>query len=622
MRIKFTVSSLSILLLSFFIGLPGQLSVVAQVDEKEKAQKELEKRQELERKTLALLDETISAAWGFKLPENRSLVLTNAAELLWTRDEKRARNMFWEALNSLNLPTSPALEDSTAKDPPSKGSTAKVATSDKVQVQNRYFAIFAARREFLRKIARRDPQLALDMLRATRQPPPPRIDATFRMPDETDLEQEIANEAAERDPKRALQIARESLARGLGFELMNLLYRLNQQSQEAGTEFAGDLIEKLQTADLTVDFRAWWLVIDLLRFSRTAQARPPEKESKQETQKRLKLSDDQRRELVEILTDAALSASVKANVLSNLSEVMPEIELFAPDRVAKLKAKMADINRTLNKDQRDSNLYDSLFENGTPEEMIKAAAKVGDDTRESLYREAIIKAVMTGKADALREFINNQIDDVSRRKSLIDSLDDEQIGAAAYLGKTEELQKLLPQVRLKEGRARAMAELAILLEKKGEHAEAVKLLDEAQALVKVDLKSDTQSNALLAFMLAYAIVEPAKAFAIIEPIVDRANDDISKLLLLDKVVKSGATKNGEIMMAQPGMSFEFEILKYGPGMVALANADFNRTKALADRFQRHELRIMARLMLAQSILRGLETSPTNTQQSNPQSQSQ
>ena len=336
--------------------------------------------------------------------------------------------------------------------------------------------------------------------------------------------------------------------------------------------------------------------------------------------KQLKLSDDQRRELVETLTDAALSVSVRADLLSSLAGAMPDIELFAPDRVAKLKAKMADIDRSLNRDQRDSKIYDSLFESGTPEEMIKAAVKVGDDTRELLYREAIMKAVMTGKADALREFINNQIDDVSRRKSLIDSLDDEQVGAAAYLGKTEELQKLLPLVRLKEERARAMAELAILLEKKGEHEEAVNLLDEAQALVKVDLKSDTQSNALLAFILAYAIVEPAKAFAIIEPIIDRANDDISKLLLLDKVVKSGATKNGEIVMTQAGMSLDFEMLKYGPGVVALANADFNRTKALADRFQRNELRVLARLMLAQSILRSLETSPANAQRSNAQSQ--
>jgi len=62
------------------------------------------------------------------------------------------------------------------------------------------------------------------------------------------------------------------------------------------------------------------------------------------------------------------------------------------------------------------------------------------------------------------------------------------------------------------------------------------------------------------------------------------------------------------------------MLKYGPGVVALANADFSRTKALADRIQRPELRILGRLLLAQSILRSLEASPTNAQQSNAQPQ--
>jgi hypothetical protein len=40
--------------------------------------------------------------------------------------------------------------------------------------------------------------------------------------------------------------------------------------------------------------------------------------------------------------------------------------------------------------------------------------------------------------------------------------------------------------------------------------------------------------------------------------------------------------------------------------VALANADFSRTKALADRFQRNELKIMARLLIAHSILQSLD----------------
>src|SRR5260370_42527105 len=129
--------------------------------------------------------------------------------------------------------------------------------------------------------------------------------------------------------------------------------------------------------------------------------------------------------------------------------------------------------------------------------MMKAATRVGEEQLGTLSQDAVIRAVMSGRADALREFNNNQIEDESRKKDLIDSLDSEQISSAVYQGKTEDLQKLLPLIRLKEQRALAMAELAILLEKKGEHEEAVKLLDEAQPLVKVDLRIETQSNAIM-----------------------------------------------------------------------------------------------------------------------------
>jgi len=87
MRIQSPHSEFSILfLLLFCLALLAPSNVAAQVDEKEKAQKELERRQELERKTLGLLDEIVAAAWSLKLPENRSFVMASAAELLWPRD--------------------------------------------------------------------------------------------------------------------------------------------------------------------------------------------------------------------------------------------------------------------------------------------------------------------------------------------------------------------------------------------------------------------------------------------------------------------------------------------------------------------------------------------------------
>lgn len=610
MRIKSPYSRfLFLLLLSFCLALLTSSYVAAQVDDKAKAQKELERRKELERKTLGLVDEIVAAAWGLKLPENRSFVLASAAELLWPRDEKRARNLYWEAFNNLGQPDGPALDDSTTRDATAKGratndGTSKRTASDQAQTLKQYYAMFGLRRDFFRRVAQRDPQLALEMLRATHLRPPAAVPDNYRLPDERDLEQEIANVAAARDPKQALQIARESLAKGVTFQLLGVLFELNRLNPEIASEFAGDLIDKLQTLNVATDVVAWRTSIELLRLSRTphdvladdARLKPYQ----------LRLSDDQKRELVELLINTALSLSANTNPSMDISEVMPEIEQFAPERVANIRTRMAETRRTQTKELREWQDYNSLVDKGTPEDLVKAGAKAGEEVRRELYQAAVMKAVMQNKADALRDFIKSNVEDESQRKSLTKLLDSNQLGWAVNRGDIEELQKLLPLIGAKEQRAEAMAAIAMVLEKKGEHEEAAKMADDALALVKVDLASQAQSNALMAVLLAYSVIDPARAFAIVEPIIDRMNDDVSRLLLLDRVVRSGAVKNGEIMMQQPGViSLDLAILKFGQGVVAMANADFNRTKTMADRFQRNELRLMARLLIAQSLLRNL-----------------
>ncbi len=611
MKSKSPHSGFSILfLLLFCLALLAPSYVAAQVDEKEKAQKELERRQELERKTLGLLDEIVASAWGLKLPENRSFVLASAAELLWARDEKRARNLYWEVFNSLGLPNDPALDDSkardaTTKDPAIKEGTSKRAASDQAQTLKQYYAMFGLRRDFFRKVAQRDPQLALEMLHATRLRPPESAEVNYHLPDERDLEQEIAQVAVARDPKQALRIARESLAKGVTFQLLGVLFDLNRMSPETATEFTGDLIDKIQTLNVATDVVAWRTSIELLRMSRTPRDVPADDAALKPYQ--LRLTDDQKRGLVELLLNATLGLSANGNPSMDIFEVMPEVEQFAPDRVSKIKAKVAETRRTLTKEEREWNDYNSLVDKGTPEDLVKAAAKAGEQVRRELYQAAVTKAIIQNKADALRDFIKSNIEDESQRNSVNKLLDENQISWAANRGDVEQLRKLLPLITLKPQRAEAMANVAMLLEKKGEHEEAAKMADDALALVKVDLASETQSNALMAVLLAYSLIDPARAFAIIEPIIDRANDDVSRLLLLDRVIRNGAAKNGEIIMQQPGViSLDFAIFKYGQGVVAMANADFNRTKATADRFQRNELKIMARLLIAQALLRNLE----------------
>ena len=73
--------------------------------------------------------------------------------------------------------------------------------------------------------------------------------------------------------------------------------------------------------------------------------------------------------------------------------------------------------------------------------------------------------------------------------------------------------------------------------------------------------------------------------------------------LLEKFgLGSGLFRNGEITL-QPGFASIGGLYgQYVKALAELARVDFDRTKSAADNFQRDEVRLMARLVIAQSVL--------------------
>lgn len=574
---------------SCLLAIAVTIAVPARASQQEK---EADKQKELDKKTLALLNDVAAGAWSLKLPENRLFIMSNAADLLWTVDEKRARTLYWDALNALNLVAGPA-----------RSTGQKLSPEERAKLAQSYLSAFELRRKLLRRIAKRDAQLALDMLRASRPVPPRHVIPEFTFPDDVQLEQGIASELAARDPAQALQIARQSLAKGLTLEVLTLLQRLNDVDSERGSQFAGEIITKIRTINLATDFHGAIVAVQLLYFSRKLDTNKQARLGGLSGLKVLNLDEEQKRSIVEQLTDVALSATVAPYVLWQVHHVMAEIEHFFPERSDAVAKKLTSFKRSMHDANRDQESQNLLIMSGAVEELVRSATTADSATRMSLYQQASVMAVAQGKSDWFREAINKQETSSDLRTQIIDSLDYHEISVAVMRKQVDELQKLLPKIRRKDERARAMAELALLLHEKGEKEEASTMLDEAATLIKTDLTDDKQTNALLTLLCAFAVVDPPKAFALAERTIDRANRQISLLLLLDKVVKSGALKKNELLLEQPQlMPIEFLVFKYGKGMAALARADFNRTRALAERFDRNELRLMAQILVLKGLL--------------------
>lgn len=563
-----------------------------QPEQQEKQQKALELKKELERKTLALLDEVIGSAVTLKVPENRALVLSSAADLLWTRDEKRARSLFIDALNNLN--------------------SVAVKFDEKMTEEQRaaYWKLAQQRKEILQMIARRDADMALDVLRASRsQTLTPRTTAKgFQQPDEDrQLEQSLAIQVAANDPKRALQMAEDNLSKGLSLELLNLLAHLNDKDTDLAGRFAADLINKLHSENLATNKEAAWLAVLLLRMGihpETTDGPAFRISSFDGVGKTpFKLDEPQVRDLLEMVTAVAVSSAPNAPIFTLLASLMPEIEKRLPERATILRRRIAENARTLDPQERMFVEYQELIQRGTVDALLEAAAKAPDKARTMLYEQAGWKALYRGDTEQARQIINDNIHNAEVRDRILESFDQVAIWNSMRKEKLDEVRQMLARIKSKDQRASVLAQFAWAAAVKKDRKLALELLGEARQLVNLKPKNDTQLYALLQVVRAYALVEPNRAFEMIESLVDQANELLSAASILSGfLLPPGMFRKGELMLPVGYSQISMQFRQFGKELAALALVNFERTKADADKFQRNETRIMARLFIAQGVL--------------------
>jgi hypothetical protein len=571
MPLRLPLKTLTLCLLLLSTAAAGQSPPPArQESEEEKAKA----RKELERKALALLDETLEGAQVLKLAENRASVRVQAADLLWPRDEKRARALFRDAAADL----------------------AALKPGDPNRGGRDYWVATQLRSQLLHTVAARDAQLALELLRESRPASEDGSNAPAGDPDaELRLEQSLTALAAGSDPKAALRLAEESLSKGVTFGVLGLLGRLSQKDPEAATKLAGKIVERLRGETAGGGREAWMVAASLLRGVLLPQTgeqiryynnipvpspRAPEKP------KPLVMEDSDVRDLADLVATAALkdsSANGAYGMMMSIRPLLPELEKRVPARAAQLRLKLAEMDKALDPRARAWAQYDSLM-GRPPEGILEEAAKAPAEMRGQLYMAAATKLFQAGEVEKARAVVNDNLRG-QEREQMLAYLDNAEVARAVERGNTDDARAVVSRVKSKERRASALAELATVYAAKGDRKTAGGLLEEARGLLDRQPDNEREVEALLEVARGYALVEPSKTFEMIDPLIDQANDMMSAAALLEKFGAGGAT-----------------YARHVKALAELARVDFDRTRQTADRFNRDEARLMARLIVARSVL--------------------
>ena len=575
---------------------------------KEQQQKAKEER---EKKALVLLEETIKEAQALKLPENRLRIQVGIADLLWSRDEKRARALFKEAMAGFD-----EIARKVDSNPPRPDAISISSGMGRYQAMaNPYSLRFVAaqlRQEITQALIPHDAKWARDFLRASRQS----VSSTEESRPYTayidlSMDLQLASQIAGSDPKEAAEIMQDNLDRDFpaGVEsVIGVMQQIQEKDHEAASKLASSILNKLR---LSSQPGMVGYALNLLMAVTRSDKKPSTGKQSASKSDALLLDEQSMKNLVTMVAEAALKNanssddededSYDSGSLMMIQSIMPQVEKYAPSLAPALRAKIAEFNKSLNPQARAWAEFASKGTEPTAEDIMNIAAKASADNREGLYEQAVQMALAKGDLDLARQITNDNLKNEGARKNLLAEIDRRALTGATTQGKLDEARQMLARVESGEDRAMFLAQLASAMAAKGDKKNALQLVNEARGLASYPPESATQFTTYIELARAAAAIDTAQSFEILESMIEQLNLLAGASAALDAFESRQQFREGEMVLKGPGSICN--MLQYwSNNLQQLAREDLDRAKLACDRFQRTEVRLMIRLSIARGVL--------------------
>ncbi len=508
---------------------------------------------ELKKEAVVLLRETAADVNTLRTLENRISFSSEIASLMWLNHEKEARAMFQTIINDfrqlLTQYNAQAIASGITVD---ADENVPFASPEKGNMSRKFFKAMNVRQQIATSLAENDAQLAFDFLTDTAQTI---TNPAFRKQiEQSDVyfQTRLLNQIAAQDPDTALKYGRKTLAKGFTHEHINLLKKIYEKDQEKGAAFGGDVVQKLKSGGITPESSYYFTMVLSLGVENL-------KKIEETSGKTPMFSEQSLREIAEVVAQEMLKQ--KTTTSYNGIETINLIEQVLPARAAQIRLG-ANGKSTSNSSSRPNAVLTTARPNQNVEKQL---------------------------------------------------MEDVQNLGAKQLSK-EERQKVVGQARkiiagIKEPTAKlfALSALASQVSTAGDKELAVQIMDEARGSVNLQPKNYQDFLQIWLLAAGYAQVDADKAFPVLEDAIFRINDTISAAVKIAEFMDTSneIIEDGEVQVGSFGGGMTRQLLR-GLGATdatirSLAKTDFARTKALTNKFDRPEARILAKML----VLRGI-----------------
>lgn len=556
------------------------------------------KNQELlKARGLALLAEVAESFSQIHLPQTRVRAQLQAAQLVWSTDEKLATRLVGDAMEGV------------------KEYIADADTNEQDYYQI-YQTAMQLRMEVVGALVPHDPEAALSFLRETRTLHSPDTQDVNQENRELQLELSVATQITAKDPKRAVQIAEESLKKGYSSSVLEIINRLRAPEPELAAKLAKEIATKLQAEKLIQNQEASNLAVGLLRVAHSPVRRyqtpigaPPPLKAESTL-----LSEQEYKDLFEKTLTEALSYNGPAgnyyspernsaqNLLNTLKSMTPEMTGYAPASVAVVEKRVVELNTPPDPQSARWQKYQEKINSSTIDESLAEVARAPREMRDQLYNQVAQKVLSLGDITRARQIVKEHISNPSQRRQALSNLDQQGINMDASRGKIEEALRGVSNLRTSKERATILSQIVNQIGPGLKRAAALDLLEQARNLVgtATRVENQEQMQALLEIARAFSRYDSKRAFEIVEPLLDQFNEMSAAALVLNGFGQE-SYQDGELVL-QNGSSVSNLANQLSVSLGTLATSNFDRAKAGADRLERPEVRITAYLAIAQQAI--------------------
>ncbi len=595
----------------------------AEEQEKEKAERE--------KNAYRLLDQLIDEAQSLRLTENRVRVQINAADMLWDRNQGRARSLFQMAAEGVA----------------DLGRNPQPTSNRRNEGANQERRAFQLRQELVLAAARHDAQLAYQLLASTKPPAPvvqtTNADQRNRRPPantEENLEQMLLGRIAALDPKLAAQNAEQMMEKGqFPRTLSEVINQLHKQDPEAAAKLADRTVKRIQGANLLTNNEATALAQSLLGGG----IRPPANPSASNGTSPAEPAPANRRpavleqsayvDLLSAVIEAALKATPNSQrtptlqrtrtpagpvpvarpaqgmappenqneqnnarrLLAGLQQVLPNIDQYLPAKAASVRQKLSEMGISSPGTPSAIAFGDN---NVTADSLVQAATNAPPQMQPRLYQQAAFRALEEGNTDRARQIATNNLP-ANMRDSVMRYIDFRELAKKGDTARFEEIRQMLGRLQTDSERINLLLQLAGETHKTNPKL-ALQMLDEAKQMTSRRAGSYEQFEQQLRVARAFSTLDPARSFEVLDPGISQLNELLAAAAVLNGF-EINMFRDGELTM-QGGGGLTSTIQRFGQELATLAQNDFERAETLAGRFQTMEPRIIAKLAIVQGVL--------------------